>query len=305
MESSMIRKLLGLVGGPLVCALGLFLCVPVHAAPSLTLHHIHGLSYSADGKQLYIPMHHGLAIYSDSRWAKAPGPEHDYMGFAVTHEFFYSSGHPAPGVPLKNPFGLIKSQDQGQTWDHLGLSGEADFHLLATSYQTNTVYVFNAAANSRMPRPGLYYTTDDGKTWRAVPGTGIIGSPASLAVHPTQDQVVAVGTRSGVYLSQDNGTHFRPLAEAQPVLAVFFALDGQHLWFSSFDGQPTLTRVQWQTGQRESVALPPLDQDTVMYIAQNPVHLQEWAIATYKRDVYVSADHGRTWTQIAKQGETR
>ena len=301
----MICNLLGPVGVSLVCTLVLYLCVPIHAAPSLTLHHVHGLSYSADGKQLYIPMHHGLAIYSDRRWAKAPGPEHDYMGFAVTREFFYSSGHPAPGVPLKNPLGLIKSQDRGQTWEHLGLSGEADFHLLATSYQTNTVYVFNTAANSRMPRPGLYYTTDDGKQWRAVPGTGLIGSPASLAVHPTQDQVVAVGTRSGVYLSQDYGAHFQPLADAQPVLAVFFAFDGQHLWCSSFDGQPTLTRVQWQTGQRESIVLPPLDQDTVMYIAQNPANLQEWAIATYKRDVYISADYGRTWTQIAKQGETQ
>ena len=42
-----------------------------------------------------------------------------------------------------------------------------------------------------------------------------------------------------------------------------------------------------------------------MYIAQNPVNMQELAIATYKRAVYISADHGRTWTQIAKQGETQ
>jgi hypothetical protein len=41
-----------------------------------------------------------------------------------------------------------------------------------------------------------------------------------------------------------------------------------------------------------------------MYIAQNPVNPQEWAMATYKRDVYVSADNGQTWKQIAKQGET-
>jgi hypothetical protein len=227
------------------------------------------------------------------------------MGFAVTREFFYSSGHPAPGVPLKNPFGLIKSKDQGQTWESLGLSGEADFHLLATSYQTNTVYVFNAAAHARMPRPGLYYTTNDGKEWHAVQGAGLEGSPASLAVHPTQEKVVAVGTRSGVYLSQDYGAHFQRLADTPQVLAVFFAVDGQHLWFSSFDGMPSLARVQWQTGQSEPVALPPLDQDTVTYMAQNPVNTQEWAIATYKRDVYVSMDHGRTWQQIAKQGETR
>lgn len=301
----MICKIIRLARVPVVCFLGLYLLVPAYAAASITLHHIHGLSYSADGKQLYIPMHHGLAIYSGNQWSKAPGVAHDYMGFAVTREFFYSSGHPAPGVPLKNPLGLIKSKDQGQTWEPLGLSGESDFHLLATSYQTNTVYVFNAEANARMPSPGLYYTTNDGKEWRAAQGAGLGGSPASLAVHPTQDKVVAVGTRSGVYLSQDYGAHFQRLADAPQVLAVFFAADGQHLWFSSFGGTPSLARVQWQTGQSEPVALPPMDQDTVTYIAQNPVNMQEWAIATYKRDVYVSVDHGHTWKQIAKQGETR
>ena len=94
----MPHKLSGFAVMPLVYMLGLYLCIPIHAAPSLTLHHIHGLSYSADGKQLYIPMHHGARHLNGSQWSsKAPGPEHDYMGFAVTREFFYSSGHPAPG----------------------------------------------------------------------------------------------------------------------------------------------------------------------------------------------------------------
>ena len=54
----------------------------------------------------------------------------------------------------------------------------------------------NPSPNSRLPQPGLYYTTDDGKHWRAAKQAGIVGSPASLAVHPSQDKVVALGTRS-------------------------------------------------------------------------------------------------------------
>lgn len=288
----------------LIGAVGLLLSLSVRSAASLTLHHVHGLSYSADGQRLYIPMHHGLAIYSGHRWSTAPGPAHDYMGFAITHQFFYSSGHPAPGTPLQNPFGLIKSPDQGQTWEPLGLAGEADFHLLATGYHTNTVYVFNPTANSRMPQVGLYSTSDDGQHWRRARSAGLADSPISLAVHPTHDQVIAVGTRSGVYLSQDAGEHFQRLADAPQVLAVCFAFDGQYLWFSSFAGKPALTRIQWQTGQREPIKLPSMDQDTVMYVAQNPVNAQEWAMATYKRDVYVSSDNGTTWKQIAQQGET-
>jgi photosystem II stability/assembly factor-like uncharacterized protein len=290
----------------LLLVIGALTVLPYRPTPAtaLTLHHVHGLSYSADGLRLFIPMHHGLAIYSGQQWTKAPGPEHDYMGFTSTQTFFYSSGHPAPGTPLQNPLGLMKSHDGGQTWEQLGLIGEADFHLLAASYHTNTVYVFNEAANSRMPQPGLYYTTNDGKQWHTAKGAGLVGNPVSLAVHPTQNKVVAVGTRSGVYLSQDSGASFQRLTNVTQVLAVFFALDEQHLWVSSFEGKPALPRVQWQTGQTEPGALPVLEQDAVTYIAQNPVNRQAWAIATYKRDVYVSSDNGQTWQQIAKAGET-
>ncbi len=161
----MIHTPASVVCMPLVWVLGVLLLLTTRPGMALTLHHVHGVSYSVDGKRLYIPMHHGLAVYNGSQWTKVPGPEHDYMGFAVTRQFWYSSGHPMPGSPLKNPLGLIKSKDQGQTWELLGLSGEADFHLMATSYQTNTVYVVNPSPNSRMPQPGLYYTTNDGKQW--------------------------------------------------------------------------------------------------------------------------------------------
>src|SRR5207253_9452982 len=74
------------------------------AQASVTLMHVHGLAFSADGQQLMIPSHEGLAIYSAGRWSKAAGPQHDYMGFAATRQRLYSSGHPAPESGLQNPF---------------------------------------------------------------------------------------------------------------------------------------------------------------------------------------------------------
>src|SRR5688500_12627058 len=76
--------------------------------------HVHGLSYSGDGKRLYIPSHVGLAIYEGGRWRKLAGPAHDFMGFTVARGAFYSSGHPAPGSSMRNPFGLMKSEDEGK-----------------------------------------------------------------------------------------------------------------------------------------------------------------------------------------------
>src|SRR3989449_3807605 len=61
-----------------------------HAQDSVTLMHVHGLSYSGDGKRLMIPSHHGVAVYENGKWSKAPGPQHDYMGFSATSKHLYS-----------------------------------------------------------------------------------------------------------------------------------------------------------------------------------------------------------------------
>jgi hypothetical protein len=285
---------------------GLTLTTWSAAAPvfAVTLHHVHGLAYSPDGKKLFIPSHHGLAVYSGGKWSKAPGPEHDYMGFAATRDAFYSSGHPGPGSPLVNPFGLIKSEDQGKTWKHLGLTGESDFHLLATSYATNTVYVFNPHPNSRMKRKGLYFTEDDGKTWKARAGAGLPGEVTSLAVHPTEPNMVAAGTEQGLYLSRDHGESFTRVTPPAVVTSVSFDLDGRHLWFGGFDGNGTLMRLPLQAGDREAVPIPRLSEDAIAYIAQNPAKRDEWAIATFKKDVYLYMDDGKSWKQIAKRGQT-
>jgi hypothetical protein len=276
---------------------------PAIAFAQATLTHVHGLAYSADGKRLMIPSHHGLAIYQGGKWSKAPGPQHDYMGFSATAQHIYSSGHPEHGSGLVNPFGLLRSRDGGKTWDKLGLEGESDFHLLATSWNTNAVYVWNPAPNSRMPRAGLHYTLNDGLAWRAAPARGLDGDPFALAVHPDDAKAVAMATSKGVFESSDAGESFAQVAGEQGT-AVFFDLDGKHLWYGSYDSrQPHLARASLKSGPLAQFKLPPLTQDAVAYIAQNPARRTEYAIATFQRDVYLSKDGGRTWTAIAVRGE--
>lgn len=276
-----------------------------HAQSALTLHHVHGLAYSADGTKLMVPSHYGLALYSEGRWTKAPGPEHDYMGFSATRRHLYSSGHPARGSGLKNPFGLIRSRDGGKTWERLGLEGESDFHLLAAGWNTDAIYVWNPEPNSRMRRAGLHYTLDGGATWKEARASGLKEAPLALAVHPDDPRALAVAAKSGFYLSTDSGDSFRPIARGAQGLAVFFDLDGEHLWMSGYAGSPLLARGNLGTGTKRDVALPPLGRDAVAYIAQNPAKRDEYAIATFERSVYVSMDGGRTWTRIARNGETR
>ena len=285
-----------------LAAAALALAPGAGALAQVTLMHVHGLAYSADGKSLYVSVHDGIVIYSEGKWSRPPGPRHDYMGFAASKNYFFSSGHPAPGSGLVNPLGLIRSKDGGKTWEKLGLERESDFHLMAASYGTDAIYVYNTAPNSKMPAPGLYSTVNQGFTWRRAGASGLNGEPMGLAVHPQDPKWVAVAaSKSGLYLSSDSGESFRAVASDQ-VLAAFFDLDGKHLWYSSYASAPALTRLNWQTGQKRTVALPPITRDAIAYIAQNPKNIKEYAIATFERSVYVSRDEGKTWTQIADRG---
>lgn len=272
------------------------------AQAQVTLTHVHGLAYSVDGKRLMVPSHHGLAIYERGRWSNAPGPRHDYMGLSASARGLYSSGHPVPGSGLVNPFGLMRSRDGGRTWEKLGLEGESDFHLLAANWQGNALYVWNEEPNSRMRRPGLHFTHNDGVAWRAASAVGLHGKPLALTVHPKNASLVALATSRGVFLSRDSGESFHAVAVVQGT-AVFFDLDGKHLWYGTFDGRPRLSRAAVvPAGPTQDLALPPLTADAVAYVAQNPVSRTEYAIATYQRSVFVSSDAGRSWLRIAELG---
>lgn len=274
------------------------------ADAGMTLTHVHGLAFSPDGQRLSIPSHHGLAVYSEGRWSKAAGPEHDYMGYAVTRQAIYSSGHPARGSGLVNPFGVIKSSDGGQTWQQLGLQGESDFHLLAAGFDSASLYVYNPRPNSRMSAPGLYYSRNDGANWQRASAQGIGEAPTALAVHPSDTQVVAVAIGAGLYLSRDAGQRFRAVIEGEQVVSATFSLDGGSLWFGSYGESGKLSRLNLQTREVTALAVPELNEDAVSYLAQNPAKPQEWAMATFKRDVYLSKDAGTTWRAIAKAGQT-
>ncbi len=284
-------------------ALALLVYGGVAAAQGVTLTHVHGLAYSADGKQLFIPSHHGLAIYSNGRWSKAPEPEHDYMGFSATKNRFYSSGHPAPGSALKNPFGLIVSGDGGRTWEKRGLEGETDFHVLGTGYETNAVYVYSPERNSRMDRPGIYYTLNDGLRWVRAPAQGLSGTVHAIAVHPSNPRIAAIATKDGLFLSTDSGARFERLAAGQ-AFAAFFDLDAEHLFYSMHDGAAGLYRQSLNSRGRTEVPLPSLTRDAVSHIAQNPARRAEYAIATFERSVFLGKNMSKNWTQIARNGQT-
>lgn len=267
-----------------------------------TFSHIHGLGYTGDGKRLFVPVHDGIKIYSDGKWTDAPGDKHDYMGFSMVNNGFYSSGHPAPGTTYKNPLGLVKSTDDGNSITVLALEGETDFHGMSVSYLTHTIYVFNPEPNSMMRQAGMFYSENEGKSWKKSRMSGVRGQIVALAAHPSQASVVALGAETGAYLSDDFGQTFKPVYPDKPVSAITFTHAGD-LLVATVGSNSDFVKVNMKTMQVSELKTPVDTGDVITYISENPVNAMELAIATDKNDIYISPDAGTSWRQIAKQGK--
>lgn len=269
-------------------------------AKAVTLTHIHGLGYSPDGTTIMIPAHDGLKVYSNGTWSNGPGELHDYMGFSAVSDGFYSSGHPALGSSKLNPFGIVKSTDGGISFDTLTLYGKVDFHLMNVSYNKHTIYVVNPESNSEMKETGLYYSKDQAKTWIKSQMEGFDGEPVALAVHPNQDNIVALGSKQGLYVSRDYGDTFEKLSGNQ-VTSLYFNPQGD-LFVGEYNQVAKLLKISVESGEQEEISIPSLTANAVMYIAQHPLNEKEWLFASFNKDVYLTKDQGEEWIQIADQG---
>lgn len=268
----------------------------------IELTHVHGIGFSEDGKGLYIPSHDGLKVFEKGTWKEASGEPHDYMGFAMVDDGFYSSGHPGVGSSLKNPFGIIKTTDMGETLKMLDLYQEVDFHGMAVGYYSHAIYVLNPAANSRMSETGLYFSTDDTKSWTKSDMTGLQGSVFSIAVHPTNEAIVAFGTNEGVFLSKDYGKSFVSIVES-PTTAVTFSAKGE-LFAGLISDKAVLTTFNSETNEPITLSIPSLSQENaITYLAINPQNDENITFATVEKDIYMTQDSGGSWSQIADKGK--
>lgn len=178
------------------------------AAGTLPGEHVHGVSRDPGSGKVNLATHEGLFVsQTDGSWQQV-GPVVDLMSFAIIGPgTFYASGHPADGVDLPAPAGLIKSTDAGRTWASLSRGGESDFHALAVS------------SAGVMGFDGVLRTTSDEKSWSQ---GGLSAEPRSLASSPDGSQVLAT-TSQGVLRSTDGGRTWAPLTSSPPLLLTAWA----------------------------------------------------------------------------------
>lgn len=195
-------------------ASGAFPSVPA-VALTPPFDHVHGLHVDAQGTVL-AGTHTGLfAIDTAGRTARVGESDDDFMGLTgvAGSEHLFASGHPGASSSMPNPLGLIESVDGGQSWTLKSLTGEVDFHALATDGEV--VVGFDG-------RTGLLVSTNAGADWSA----GAAVAAAALAVTDTGMWAV---TRDGLVHSADAGRTFTTVAGAPRLVLLSAGKDGS-LW---------------------------------------------------------------------------
>lgn len=95
---------------------------------------------------------------------------------------------------------LLRSRDDGETWDHIEAPYDGSFYgVLPLGPATLLAYGL---------RGRVYRSTDDGESWNPVP----LSSPMLIATAATtgEDTIVLAGQARAHFVSRDAGTHFSP-----------------------------------------------------------------------------------------------
>ncbi|WP_052807474.1 F510_1955 family glycosylhydrolase [Risungbinella massiliensis] len=261
-------------------------------------HHLHGLFYDQE-KGLVAATHAGIMQYDKDGWVKI-SPERDYMGFAITDRTWYSSGHPPASSNEPNPLGLIQSTDKGKTWSTIDFAGESDFHHLAASHRTGTLYVYNQQPNQKM-QVGLYYSTDQGKNWTKSTLSGVEATEVWMVkADPNKSNTVALLAKEGLYLSNDTGNTFWKV----PVSAFISAMDisfAGSLWAATYEESPRLLKLESNGEIKKEIPLSySSKEDPIQYITVHPQNENDISFATASTKIYQTKDGGKTWTELSE-----
>jgi hypothetical protein len=110
-----------------------------------------------------------------------------------------ASGHPAGASALPENLGLIRSRDQGDTWEPAGEPSEADYHEIEV--------VGDLIVAVEAEGPDLQVSRDGGASWetRTPPAP-----PVDVVINPDDDQHWAISSEQGTFVSTDGGGSWRP-----------------------------------------------------------------------------------------------
>lgn len=134
------------------------------------------------------------------------GLDFDLMGFTISGETAYGSGHPGNTTPesFGGPnLGLISSTDRGKTWTNVSLTGQTDFHALTVAPPGDdgtAARIFGIDSSKKAVQRSL----DGGITW--TDGADLVAR--DIVADPANPGTIFATTENGLAVSFDNAASF-------------------------------------------------------------------------------------------------
>jgi len=199
------------------------------------------------------------------------------MGFTVVSEnTFLGSGHPDAREDKPPHLGLIVSDDAGRSWRDLGLSGQADLHVIRVG--SRRTYAFDSLSGS------LLVSDDSASSWRVGKPPGPL---VDLALDPRDERHLIGATEQGLFRSRDGGADWRRVGRVPPGFLSWQRTGARALLAVGFDGTVRTSRDAGRSWKR------------VGDIGAEPTAMtsdgDDFYVATSSGAVNVSRDEGRTW----------
>ena len=265
---------------------------PTGDAPTFTttesgVEHIHGVDLNLDDGSVYAATHHGLYRLEAGRPVRVGQHLQDTMGLTITGpDRFLISGHSYPSDAGPSHLGLVASDDGGNTWNPVGLSGQADFHALSAAGAT--IYGFDSLTAAVMR------SDDGGQRWQQ----GASLAMTDLDVNPENPMHVVSATPTEVQESHDGGMTFAAVTPQPPRP---LALLDHVPYTGSSDRDPVLAGVDaaggvWALGPAGWRPAGTVPGTLVAFTVIAP----DRYLAATEAEVFGSEDAGRSWNLLAQ-----
>lgn len=261
--------------------------------------HVHAIEMDVQSGVLYVASHNGVwkvAVPESVEGFPQNGPVEsgriadrvqDTMGFTITADgAMFASGHPDPAeYPELEPqnLGLIRSADGAETWEHISLQEEADFHALeavALDDSQFRIYGYDSTAGR------LRVSDNTGQSWR----TGVPIDVIDLAADPKNPDILHATTPSGLQRSVDAGETFTPF-HADSTLALIEPLS------SGLVGVDSTGNVWRTTGESLSKTGGSVNGRFEAFGAFENGN-DVWLLVSDEDGISASRDWGQSWTAV-------
>jgi hypothetical protein len=192
---------------------------------------------------------------------------------------------------IQQPDRLLKSIDEGKTWNYLNFSETHIFDLSIDQQNSNLLYVET--------QKGVFHSTDGGATWSEFGGQLAAQPQSILAIDPKNSSTIFVQSQ-GIYRTNNGGKKWKPVnldryidhITIDPVTSSTIYASGASI-FKSTDGGETWVDME-----------PNIFSNFIGKVVIDPFHPSILYTSTRlngRQVAFKSPDGGKTWKEILSE----